>query len=470
MTSSMMKSSLSPWLELAKRYRAVLAAAWEVRHELAGPKRLADEVAFLPAAMSLQETPVHPAPRRAMWAVMAFVLIALCWSVLGQVDIVAVANGRIVVGERTKTIQPLETSVVTAILVKDGDHVEAGQVLVELDATGATADHANVSEQLRAAQGEMARTEHLLAALSSGRSPSRIEDAHESSLLQAEWLDIAARVAQLDAESEHRKAELATLQEVRAKLEATLPLTRQREADFKSLTEQGFVAGHAGQDRTRERIEQERDLAAQRARIREAESAAIESARSKAAYLAETRRSLTDRLAAATLKAAQLQQESAKAIHREGLTRLTAPVAGTVQQRAVNGVGAVVTEAQPLMVIVPADAEVIAEVIVDNKDIGFVREGQHAEVKFETFNFTRYGTVPATVQWVSADAVQDEKRGAVFTATLRLHSDRLDVDGKAIRLAPGMNVSAEVKTGKRRVIDYLMSPIQQTAQESIRER
>jgi hemolysin D len=247
-------------------------------------------------------------------------------------------------------------------------------------------------------------------------------------------------------------------------------MTRQREADFKSLTEQGFVAGHAGQDRTRERIEQERDLAAQRARIREAESAAIESARSKAAYLAETRRSLTDRLAAATLKAAQLQQESAKAIHREGLTRLTAPVAGTVQQRAVNGVGAVVTEAQPLMVIVPADAEVIAEVIVDNKDIGFVREGQHAEVKFETFNFTRYGTVPATVQWVSADAVQDEKRGAVFTATLRLHSDRLDVDGKAIRLAPGMNVSAEVKTGKRRVIDYLMSPIQQTAQESIRER
>lgn len=470
MTASAVKSGPSPWLELAKRHRAVLAAAWQARHELAGPERLADERAFLPAAMSVQETPVHPAPRRAMWAVMAFVLIALLWSIFGQVDIVAVANGRIVVGERTKTIQPLETSVVTSVLVKDGDHVQAGQVLLELDATGAAADHANVTEQLRAAKGEMARTGHLLAALSSGRPPSRIEDAQESALLQAEWLDIAARVAQLDAESEHRKAELATLQEVRAKLEATLPLARQREADFKSLSDQGFVAGHAGQDRTRERIEQERDLAAQHARIREAESAAIESARSKAAYLAETRRSLTDRLAAATLKAGQLQQESTKAGRREGLTRLTAPVAGTVQQRSVHGVGAVVTEAQPLMVIVPADAAVTAEVIVDNKDIGFVREGQDAEIKLETFNFTRYGTVPATVQWVSADAVQDEKRGAVFIATLRLHSDRIDVDGKAIRLAPGMNVSAEVKTGMRRVIDYLMSPIEQTAQESIRER
>jgi hemolysin D len=470
MTSSVMKPSPSPWRELAKRHAAVLAAAWRARHELAGPQRLADERAFLPAAMSLQETPVHPAPRRAMWAVMAFVLIALCWSVVGQVDIVAVANGRIVVSERTKTIQPLETSVVTAILVKDGDRVEAGQVLVELDATGATADHANVSEQLRAAQGEMARTERLLAALSGGRLPSRLEDAHESALLQAEWLDIAARVAQLDAEGEHRKAELATLQEARAKLEATLPLARQREADFKSLSEQGFVAGHAGQDRTRERIEQERDLATQNARIREADSAAIESARSKAAYLAETRRSLTDRLAAATLKAAQLQQESAKATHREGLTRLTAPVAGTVQQLAVHSVGAVVTEAQALMVIVPADAEVTAEVIVDNKDIGFVREGQHAEVKLETFNFTRYGTVPATVQRVSADAVQDEKRGAVFTATLRLATDRIDVDGKTIRLAPGMNISAEVKTGRRRVVEYLLSPVQETLSESVRER
>ena len=129
-----------PALELLTRYKAVLQAAWQARHELAGPKRLADEAAFLPAALSLQESPPHPAPRRALWAIMGLFVIALLWACVGQVDIVAVAPGRIVVSEGTKLIQPLEASVVTAIKVKDGDHVEAGHVLIELDATAPMAD------------------------------------------------------------------------------------------------------------------------------------------------------------------------------------------------------------------------------------------------------------------------------------------------------------------------------------------
>jgi hemolysin D len=130
----------------------------------------------------------------------------------------------------------------------------------------------------------------------------------------------------------------------------------------------------------------------------------------------------------------------------------------------------VVTPAQPLMVIVPEDAAVTAEVVLDNKDIGFVHEGQAAEVKLETFTYTRYGTVPATVKSVSADAVNDEKKGAVFTVTLALGQDRLDVDGKPIKLAPGMNLTAEIKTGQRRVIEVLLSPLQRRVGESLRER
>ena len=122
------------------------------------------------------------------------------------------------------------------------------------------------------------------------------------------------------------------------------------------------------------------------------------------------------------------------------------------------------------MVIVPKDAEVTAEVTLENKDIGFVRAGQPAEVKLETFAYTRYGTVPATVRNVTADAVPDEKRGAVFAVTLTLGSDSLDVDGRAVRLAPGMNLTAEIKTGKRRVIEYLLSPVQRYANESLKER
>ena len=145
-------------------------------------------------------------------------------------------------------------------------------------------------------------------------------------------------------------------------------------------------------------------------------------------------------------------------------------MAGTVQQVAVHTEGGVVTPAQVLMVIVPKDAEVTAEVVVDNKDIGFVNAGDAAEIKLETFPFTRYGTIEATVKSVTADAVNDEKKGAIFPATLTLRSSTIDVDGKRINLSPGMNVTAEIKTGKRRVIEYLLSPVQRTLRESLGER
>ena len=155
-----------PLRELLQRYAAIFKAAWAVRHELAGPQRLADEQAFLPAALSLQETPVHPAPRRIAYVLMALFLIALAWAILGKIDIVAVAPGRVIVSDRTKVIQPLERSVVQRILVKDGDHVEAGQPLVELDPTAAQADKASLVETRKAAQSEWLRAQILQKMLS----------------------------------------------------------------------------------------------------------------------------------------------------------------------------------------------------------------------------------------------------------------------------------------------------------------
>lgn len=457
-----------PVADLLARYRAVLGAAWQVRHELAGPKRLADEAAFLPAALSLQETPVHPAPRRLAVALMLLFAAALLWAVLGEIDIVAVAPGRIVVSERTKLIQPLERSVVKRVLVKDGDRVVAGQPLVELDRTAATADKTSMDDLLKASESDVVRARALLRLLGNptlGHLPTS-GDAQ----LQAEWADITARLAKLAAEISRRQAEIATVREGVLKLETTLPLARQREEDVRRLAEQGFMASHAGQDRARERIELERDLATQRARLVETQAALQETENTRAAYIAEVRRTLHDRAAQADLKRQQAAQEQVKATQREKLTTLTAPVDGVVQQLAVHTAGGVVTEAQPLMIIVPEGAQVTAEIALDNKDIGFVNAGQDAEVKLETFAYTRYGTIGAKVLTVTADAVTDEKRGAIFPATLQLKATLIDVDGKMVRLTPGMNLTAEIKTGRRRVIDFLLSPIQRAGSESLRER
>ncbi|HEY1089697.1 MAG TPA: HlyD family type I secretion periplasmic adaptor subunit, partial [Burkholderiaceae bacterium] len=231
-----------------------------------------------------------------------------------------------------------------------------------------------------------------------------------------------------------------------------------------------YVAHHAGQDRTRERIELERDLATAQARLLEARAALTETEQGLNAYRAETLRTLRDRESQAGLKTRQLAEEGTKADKRNELTRLTAPVGGTVQQLAVHTAGGVVTEAQVLLVLVPDDAEVTAEVVMENKDVGFVRAGQDASIKLETFPYTRYGTVQAQVRSIAADAVQDEKRGAIFPASLVLNQSAINVDGKRIKLAPGMNLTAEIKTGKRRVIDYLLSPVQQHLDESLKER
>lgn len=284
-----------PIVELLGRYGAIFRDAWRHRHELAGPSRHADETAFLPAALSLQDTPVHPAPRRLAFALIALFFIALVWSIFGQVDIVAVAPGRIVVSERTKVIQPLQVSVVKRVLVKDGDRVEAGQALVELDPTGATADKTNVDEQLKSAQSEALRARLLQQALTAtaigagGKTPDlpaklvpetwTEEDAVSAKTqLSAEWSDITAKLAKSAAELARRQAEIATVREMVAKLETTLPIARQREADFKQLADQGFMSSHASQDRMRERVELERDLATQQARLVEANATLREAA------------------------------------------------------------------------------------------------------------------------------------------------------------------------------------------------
>jgi hemolysin D len=208
----------------------------------------------------------------------------------------------------------------------------------------------------------------------------------------------------------------------------------------------------------------------QGAKLVEAQSALVETAQTKASFKAETQRQLNDRHALAQSKLEQLNADHSKASQRERQTQLTAPVAGIVQQLAIHSVGGVVTSAQPLMIIVPDSPTVTAEISIANQDIGFVNAGQMAEVKLETFPYTKYGTVAAKVDVVTADAVTDEKKGSYYPATITLSQRDMNIDGKRVNLSPGMNITAEIKTGQRRVIEYLLSPVQRAGSESLRER
>ncbi|WP_271411776.1 HlyD family type I secretion periplasmic adaptor subunit [Pseudomonas sp. Q1-7] len=465
---------------LLRRYRRVWRHCWRQRKAMEAPPRLGHEIQFLPAALALQEQPVHPAPRYVQWVIMAFAVLALLWACLGEIDVVATATGKIVPSGKSKVIQPSDVAVVKAIHVHDGQRVRAGDLLVELDAQITGADVERLKSDLLAAQVDSARATALLDAIQQQREPAPLATLipHASAgqqqgaqrWLQGQYLELRSAVEQKEAEIDQRAAEIRAVQATLASLRESLPIARQLSADYKRLLDKAIVGKHAWLEKEQLRLEQERDLQVQQARLQELTASRTEAERSRQGVIAQTRRAMLDLLHQSEQSVAALTQELKKAEQRNRLTRLTAPVDGTVQQLAIHTDGGVVTEAQPLMVIVPVDQPVEVEAMLENKDVGFVRPGQDVEIKVETFTYTKYGVVHGTVLSISSDAIDDEKLGLVYSARIQLRESSIQVGGSDVALSPGMAVRTEVKTDKRKIIDYFLSPLKEYASESLDER
>ena len=465
---------------LLGRYLRVARASWSARNSPA-TARSPLERQFLPAALEILDTPAPALPRAVAYTIVAALAFALGWATIGRMDLVAVAPGKVIAADKTKVIQPSETAIVRKILVSDGQTVRAGQILIELEAaaTATAAETARNREALIATRLEAARYDALAKAASgTARTPvlkapigtaTALAQA-ESRAMASQYQEHRAKLAALDAEITKRSAEAASVKELAAKLAETVPIARRRAEDYKNLVEQKFLSHHMYLEREQVRIEQERDLAFQEARVKELTAAIEESRRRRDSLIAEFERGAINSKVDADKRAALLEQELIKAQTRERQQTLVAPVDGTVQQLAVHTVGGVVTPAQQLMVITPSDYQAEVEALLENRDVGFVKVGQRAEVKVETFPFTRYGTLAGTVSYVSQDAVPDEKRGLVFQARVRLDSPRIRVDERDVTLTPGMAVSAEISTGKRRIIEFFLDPIRKTTSEGLRER
>ena len=466
--------------DLLNRYRQAWRHSWRNRQAMDAPPRLSHEVQFLPAALALQEQPLHPAPRIIQWILMAFAVLTLLWACVGEIDVVATASGKIVPNGKSKVIQPSEVAVVKAIHVHDGQTVKAGELLIELDTSMTGADVERLNSDLLAAQVDSARAQALLNAIEHNRAPTSLaqlipqasaeQQRAAQRWLQGQYLELASTLEQSAAAIEQRNAEIQAAQSSVASLQQSLPISRELAADYKRLLDKHYVAKHAYLEKEQLRLDQERELSLQQSRVLELSAAKKAAQSQQNSVIAQTRRAMLDLQHESEQRAAALSQELKKAQQRDRLMHLTAPVAGTVQQLAIHTHGGVVTEAQPLMVIVPSDQPVEVEAMLENKDIGFVRPGQAVEIKVETFSFTKYGVVDGTVVSISDDAIEDEKRGLVYSARIQLKQDSIQVGANKIALSPGMAVRAEVKTDKRKVIDYFLSPLKQYANESLDER
>lgn len=460
------------------RYADALKEAWSQRHRLDPVPRTADELAFLPAHLELIDTPVSPLPRWTIRIIIAFFCVALLWACFGKLDIVAVAPGRTVVSSRTKIVQPAESAVVRRILVQDGQFVKQGQLLIELDATATSAEFEQASEAATDAQLAALRLAAFALSIETGRPP-RLDPADnlpenrveaERALVASQFEAFQARKQALAAAIAQHEAELKTLAATIKPLEETARIAASRAEDYANLVKDNYVGRHDYLLLEQERIAAERDLASQRNRLQEVRSSISASREELRVLIAATRQQTLDDLRKAREQMAQLAPEISKTEQRDRQMELRAPVDGTVQQLAVHTIGAVVTPAQPLLAVVPSADGLEVEATVLNKDIGFVKPGQPVTVKVESFPYTRYGYLTGTLASVSHDAAQDETLGLVFPARVRLDDAVLMIDGVRVRLSAGMSLSAEIKTGKRRVIDYLLSPLRTQAEQSLRER
>jgi hemolysin D len=461
-------------------------------------QRRRDELAFLPAALEIVETPPSPIKRAIGAAIIALFCTALVWAWWGTIDIVASASGKILPGGRVKVIQPFETGVVRSIKVQDGQTVRAGDVLIELDPTANEAERDHLRNDLLAERLNIAR---LRAALAGGDDPAADFIAPvgadpeligtQRQLLLNQVAEHRAKIAALMRQQAQKEAEQATTATTIHKLETVIPVIQSRVDIRKTLVEKELGSKLSYFEVLQLLVEQQEEFNVQKSHLQETEAAiaAIRETRGQAA--AEYRHTLADELAKAGQKANGLAQDLIKAEQRTRLQLLTAPVDGVVQQLAVHTVGGVVTPAQSLLVVVPSDSRLEIEAMVSNHDIGFIHAGQEAEIKIDTFNFTRYGLLHGQVLTVSQDAVirdrqQDrsndrqlgtqnetsEPKGQELNYSARISLDRtqMQIDDRMVNLSPGMAVTVEIKTGSRTILSYLLSPLLRYRQETLRER
>ena len=360
--------------------------------------------------------------------------------------------------------------------------MRAGDTLLELRAVGSDADVTQAKQALHAARLAKWRNEALLTALDKKQPPRMDKKAalaagiSEADYLQAELLAgnqyraWAAQDQQIQARIRQSQAEARAVQAEIDKLGTLGKIEKQRTADLDKLVKQNFIANHAYLEQKSKLIANQNDLKSQQNRREQIRAAIDEANDSRQVNTQTLRRDTQDALRQADEQIAQLSAQLDKARQRQRLMRLTAPVDGTVQQLATHTIGGVVTAAQTLMVIVPDNYQMQAKVLILNKDIGFIRQGQETVIKIEAFPYTRYGYLTGRVQTISYDAIEHEQLGLVYAAIIALDSDTLNIEGHPVRLTAGMNITAEIKTGKRRVLDYLLSPLQTKIDESLRQR
>jgi HlyD family type I secretion membrane fusion protein len=454
-----------------------IGRAW---HEFLHGGQRKEETEFLPALLEVTETPPSPVGRAVLWSIIALLVCGFLWAFFGHVNETAVAEGKVVPSGQVKTVQVKNKGIVREIDVKEGQLVHEGDTLVLLDPTSTDADTASLRKRAAYYALDIARLEAELAD-KPFTPPDDVREDLDAHDLEAEQQLYNSRQGHYRAE---REAAQAAVEQKRAGIEAVqanydqyrkmLAVAQEKESRLERLVEENAIAEFQLLEQRSQRIDLQRTVEVQQKSLQESQAEEAEAEKKLRSVEEDYRKDVMTSLVDSRKQYYALQEEIKKAAEDADLTTVVAPCDGWVYNLAVHTEGAVVTDAQPIMMIVPSDAELEFEVWADNKDIGFLHEGQEAEVKVQTFDFQKFGVVKAVLEDISPDAASDERDPRTYEKyRLVLKQESSGSTGifqKDSPFTPGMNVTAEIKIREKRILDFFLDPFRRYTSESLRER
>lgn len=443
------------------------------------PRLQPPNAAFEARVLRVDDTMPKGGTRALLYTITGLLAVAALGLCAGQVDMVAVANGKLVPSTLLKVVQPTDAGVIREILVREGMAVSAGQVIFRMDTRLSEADRRILDKELALRRLQLRRIEAELAGTAFDRRPDDAAALFTEVLAQFN----ARRRAFLDAVEAERSAlarttqELRSAEEVEGKLRRVAPIYKEQEQAWEQLAKEGYAGKLLALERSRSRIENEQDLSAQVAAVSSAKAAMATSERRIAQIESSYRRELSNERVDALAQVERLREDLAKQSHRNEQLELRAPTAGVVKDLATHTGGTVVAPGTILATIVPREEPLEAEVWVENLDAARVAPGARVELKVGAYPYQRFGTVAGTVRHLSADATERPDTASAMPGSTGLYYralisiDRAGAGTRAdpLRLVPGMQLSAEVHLGTRSVLDYLLSPLRRTLQEAGRE-
>ena len=434
---------------------------------------------FLPSALEIIETPSSPFGRIIIWLIVTLLAIALVWSYFGKIDVIATTQGKVIPVGNVKTIQPASQGIITSIRVSEGEHVKQGQLLIELDSSLATSEMKSTEKSLATARLERDIMKKTLAGedITELVNQADIPDDTKQDLLHL--TDSKASAAQvrrqlLSSSISQAQSQLSNEQQAQRSLEESIQSGHVREQDLRNQIAQASGSQKSNSqaqldDLTRQIGGLESTLMSQKQRVTQARAGIDQAKGNLSSFNAENTSTTSSSVVDQDKHIAELEDLLMKAKKNIEQLSIKAPVGGTILSLASNTIGGVVTAAQPLIVIVPENTPLIVEATLQNKDVGFVKVGQKVAVKVDTYSFQRYGYLNGTVKSISADAFDDQKQGSVYKMKVTLDDAKTSKDN-TIDVSPGMSVTSEITTDKRRIIEFFLDPLVTHTDTSLKVR